>query len=809
MLSFCYRWRAVAYPTVAAFALLAPAVAAGASPAAAGAANGGATTGGSTVLNAAAHRGSALAEPVSATLPAGVYRACPKPARRGQMECLALVDGKRATGGPGVQPAYLVFPYGPADLRSAYGLETAAANGGTGVTVAIVDATGDPHAAADLATYRAKFGLPPCDPDTGAGCVTTVNEHGQASPLPGPDPSGGWTIEESLDMEMVTAICPNCHILLVEANTPFGAGNVRITDLGAAENTAARMAKFVSNSWGGLEFLPETAWNRYFNHPGVAVTFSGGDFGGQFGPSFPATSSFVTSVGGTRLLPASGTARGWAESAWSGTGSGCSAFQAKPAWQADTGCAGRTDNDLAAVADPQTPVWAYDSNVPLFGDSAPGWIPVGGTSVAAPIIAATYSLAGSPAPGTYPAIYPALHHAAFNDVTSGSNGTCSPAYLCTAEPSYDGPTGWGTPDGATGLAAAGTEGMVTVANPGNQSDVRASKVRLKVRAIDATAGQSLTFSATGLPAALSIDPATGIISGTLSRTLGTAKVTVTATDSLGSHGSAHFRWVVHAPFNSAYPATGRIATSLGGIACADDPGFRTANGTVLDMWSCNGGRNQRWTMASDGSLRVLGKCMDVRHSGTANGTLADLWSCNGTGAQQWRHTVELGMLVNPRSGACLNGVGFRKTNGTKLDIYECDTFTDTAFWHVPAGPVLSAVAAKCMDDPAFRTANGTRIEIWTCNGGSNQRWRAAGDGTIKVLGKCLDVYHSGVTDGTPVDLYTCNYTGAQQWVLGPADELINPESGKCLDDPGDSAVNGTKLILRTCSKAAGESWLVG
>ncbi len=261
--------------------------------------------------------------------------------------------------------------------------------------------------------------------------------------------------------------------------------------------------------------------------------------------------------------------------------------------------------------------------------------------------------------------------------------------------------------------------------------------------------------------------------------------------------------------DASYPARGRIATSLFSIACADDPGFRTANGTVLEMWSCNGGSNQRWTMASDGTLRVLGKCMDVRHSGAANGTLVDLWSCNGTGAQQWRHSIEADTLMNPQSGACLNGVAFRKANGTKLDIFECDTSTDTAFWHVPAGPILSGVGGKCLDDPGFRTANGTRAGIWSCNGGSNQRWSAAGDGTIKVLGKCLDVYRSGTASGTPVDLWSCSGTGRQQWEVGPGEELINSASGKCLDLPRNAAVNGTRLVLGKCTEAAGESWLGG
>ncbi|HEY7280476.1 MAG TPA: peptidase S8, partial [Actinomycetota bacterium] len=153
--------------------------------------------------------------------------------------------------------------------------------------------------------------------------------------------------------------------------------------------------------------------------------------------------------GGTSLQRASNS-RGWTESAWSGAGSGCSAYEAKPSWQTDGGCARRTVADVSAVADPNTGVAVYDTDCTginkLVGNCFSGWGVVGGTSVSSPIIGAVYALAGNAASVTSGS-YPYSHTSALNDVTTGSNGSCSGSYLCTAGPGYDGPTGLGTPSG--------------------------------------------------------------------------------------------------------------------------------------------------------------------------------------------------------------------------------------------------------------------------------------------------------------------------------------------------------------------------
>lgn len=377
-------------------------------------------------------------------------RAVCQAAKAGYSACMAL-QRTNVKSYQGIHADTAPSGYGPSDLQSAYNLPSAAA--GSGQTVAIVDAYDDPNAEADLQTYRAQYGLPVCD--TANGCFQKVNQNGQTSPLPPAAGDSGWDVEESLDVDMVSAICPECHITLVEANSDAN------TDLYTAEDTAATLgAKFVSNSWGTCEYSGETADDTYFNHPGVTIAVASGDYGyenyqaGCTAPSYPAASQYVTAVGGTSLTQDSSVPRGWTETTWSpdpeATGSGCSLFEPKPSWQTDTGCTNRMTNDVSAVADPNTGVAIYDS----YSDS--GWAEEGGTSAASPIIAATYALAGTPVSGTYPSSYPYSHTSSLNDVTSGSNydQSCTPAYLCTAGPGYDGPTGLGTPSGVTAFQGA-------------------------------------------------------------------------------------------------------------------------------------------------------------------------------------------------------------------------------------------------------------------------------------------------------------------------------------------------------------------
>jgi hypothetical protein len=375
----------------------------------------------------------AAARPLAHARLAGqvIYRrACPAPAA-GRVVCLAIVDSTPA-GRPLTRAqatAAGLHPYTAADLQSAYRLPSALL--GARQTVAIVDAFDDPNAEADLAVYRAANHLPRCT--TANACFAKVNQRGRRGGYPAPD--AGWAEEISLDLDMASAVCPNCHILLVEART------ANLSNILPAADEAARLgADVISNSYGtDAEYAGENTDCQHYQHPGVAITASAGDDG--FGVIFPAVCPAVTAAGGTTLYPDSSPRR-WGETAWPGTGSGCSAYIPKPAWQPGRLCGKRTTADVSAVADPATPVAVYDT---YGGD--PGWEFFGGTSVAAPLIAGVYVLAGNTATIGPGASHIYAHHNYLYDVTSGSNGTCGGSYLCTAVNGYDGPTGWGTPHG--------------------------------------------------------------------------------------------------------------------------------------------------------------------------------------------------------------------------------------------------------------------------------------------------------------------------------------------------------------------------
>ena len=340
--------------------------------------------------------------------------------RHGRSHAHIRVDDTGATM-RSVAPRGLV----PNDLVNAYSIPA----GGQGVVFAIIDAFDNPNAEADLAVYRNRFGLPPCT--TANGCFRKVNQSGEVKPLPGVDIN--WAGEISLDLDMASATCPACKIILVEVSS------AAMFDFGDGINTAVRLgATVISNSYGGAEDQTDLmADASFFHHPGVTITASSGDSG--FGAQYPSSSSYVISVGGTTLIPASNT-RGWAESTWAGTGSGCSAYALKPGWQKDS-CDKRMAVDVAAVADPDTGVAVYDS----FDDPSAGWVVMGGTSASAPIVAGIIAAAGK---AGIDASWFYAHTNTLLDVVSGSNGQCVPSYYCHAGEGFDGPTGLGVPNGA-------------------------------------------------------------------------------------------------------------------------------------------------------------------------------------------------------------------------------------------------------------------------------------------------------------------------------------------------------------------------
>jgi beta-glucosidase len=345
---------------------------------------------------------------------------------------------------------------------------------------------------------------------------------------------------------------------------------------------------------------------------------------------------------------------------------------------------------------------------------------------------------------------------------------------------------------------------VTVTSPGPQEGLAGSAVSVPVTAKDTTSGQTPTFSATGLPAGTSISAA-GVISGTPTAA-GTSTVTVTAQDAAGALASTSFVWTVA-------PAASAVATPLvgaGGI-CLDLAGDSNADGSKVEVYTCNGTNGQQWAEEADGTLQADGKCLDVSAAGTANGALVDIYTCNGTGAQVWQHQAN-GSFLNPASGKCLDDPNSTTTNGTQVQIWTCGGGAGQS-WVSPAGSStgtssggqVTGVGGVCLDVAGASTVDKTKVDVYTCNGTAAQQWAVSGQ-TLQSLGKCLDVNAAGTANGTLVDIYTCNGTGAQVWQHQANGSFLNPASGKCLDDPNSSTTNGTQVQIWTCSGAANQSW---
>jgi subtilase family serine protease len=338
---------------------------------------------------------------------------------QGFARCSALIatlvsTSKALTVSPFADPTGGSAPYDPANLHSAYNLPTTAS--GT-PTVGIVDAFNDPDLSSDLATYRSEWGLSSCT--TSNGCLKIASQTGSTTKLPSTNES--WGVEESLDLDMVSAICENCHIVLVEASSASNA------NLGAAANEAVKLGAIaVSNSYGESEFSGEASdCSSFYQHNDVAVTASTGD--GGPGVEYPSVCPTVIGVGGT-TLNSNGTETAWNTSSTEGSGGGCSSFIAIPTWQSSsvTGCSKRAVADVSADADPNTGVFVFDS----FGEG--GWLEVGGTSESSPIIASVFALAGNVSTTTTPATLPWAHRSSLFEV----GGT-----------SYAFQTGLGSPNG--------------------------------------------------------------------------------------------------------------------------------------------------------------------------------------------------------------------------------------------------------------------------------------------------------------------------------------------------------------------------
>lgn len=420
----------------------------------------------------------------------------------GKADAAATSDTETAPLPPAAVPqaASKSGSYSPADLASIYKIPAGLS---TDATIGIVDVGSDPNTAAQLSYYRSYFGLPACT--TANGCFREVGQSGGAAL---PPTNSSWVTEIALDVQAVSAVCPSCHILLVDANSASA------SDLGAAATTAVRLgAAYVSMSYGSADSGSNTSLNlTYYNSPGVTYVAASGDDGYAGGTIFPSSAANVIAAGGTSVRLVNGT---WQQTAWSGAGSGCSSATLLGLVTGLLGSlltsgscpSGRAVSDVSALADAATGILFYRGG---------SWYSGGGTSLAAPIIASLYALAGN---HTEPrSVYDNLSAkpGSFLDIVSGANGSCG-TVLCTAGPGWDGPTGVGTPAGLSGLLATGAP-AVPLATPTTASSlIRGGggyPVRLAYRLVDALTGAPVA----GAPVVVQADTGGGFAAAATTQT---------------------------------------------------------------------------------------------------------------------------------------------------------------------------------------------------------------------------------------------------------------------------------------------------
>jgi hypothetical protein len=229
------------------------------------------------------------------------------------------------------------------------------------------------------------------------------------------------------------------------------------------------------------------------------------------------------------------------------------------------------------------------------------------------------------------------------------------------------------------------------------------------------------------------------------------------------------------------------------------------NGRLVRTWDCTANAvGQNWTMTGLGTVVVAGKCLDVDGGGTANGALVQVWTCNDFGSQQWLLRQD-GELLNVGSGRCLTPVS--GADGAGLQLLDCTVGRADQVWTTPNqhGSLgeLTGPGNRCLDLPSGDVTKAT-LQMYDCNGTVPQQWAVPGDGTIRDAGKCLDVFNSGTTPGTVVQLYECNGSGAQQWVRQNDGTTVNPQSALCL--AANSSSQNAGLALQTCAAQPLQVW---
>jgi GH25 family lysozyme M1 (1,4-beta-N-acetylmuramidase) len=396
-------------------------------------------------------------------------------------------------------------------------------------------------------------------------------------------------------------------------------------------------------------------------------------------------------------------------------------------------------------------------------------------------------------------------------------------------------------------------GFVSVLNPGTQKSTAGTPAQLRVLA---TGGSALTYSATGLPAGLSLDATTGEITGTPSAA-GSSNVTVKATNAASTTASVSFTWDVLGPLTVTSPGSQKTA---GGspvslqlkasdtisappvtfTAAGLPPGLSVGSSGLIAGWPSTPGKYSvaaaatdnagnsgtvsfTWTVGTAASsgptgavrLDLAGKCLNDVGNKSANGTKADLWTCNTSTAEKWIHVQDGTLRIHSK---CLVVPSAAATSGTPVVLEPCTgapiqqwRLADPRSVNTAAGttPVALAnpVTGMCLADPGAKTANGTTVTVSTCDGAPDQAWTLpAGPVASAVPGMCLDDAGAKTSNGNKIDIYTCKGTSAQRWTAEP--DGTARVLGKCLDVHGGGTASGTPVDLYTCNGTGAQKWQV-
>lgn len=397
-----------------------------------------------------------------------------------------------------------------------------------------------------------------------------------------------------------------------------------------------------------------------------------------------------------------------------------------------------------------------------------------GMSVSVPV---SQAVAGS-APGLR---YTATGMPAGLAVTPGGVVSGTPTMTQSAQASTVTAATEGETLGSVGVTWA-VGGALSVTAPASQQTAAGAPALLTVPPASVPAGQTASYSATGLPPGLSISAA-GQIAGWPDRP-GSYHATLIAADGQHDMGEASFTWTVTAvnDHGRAGPVRSQVHRR-----CLNDPGDTAKTGTRIGVASCDGRDAQRWALAQDGTLRIRGRCLSV--TGTAGpGAVADLAPCSGLARQHWTVGTS-GALGNDAAGLCLTAPTSK--HGTAARLAAC-AGSASQEWLLPPGPVVSQVPGGCLDDPGNATASHTSIQVWPCAGDAAQNWTALPDRAVQIHGRCLQARQAGAASGRPVELDPCTGGPAQRWTIsvgGTGMQLRNPSSGLCLTDT--EAAGGT------------------